>query len=191
MKRFAVCTINDEERLIDPPQPGQTAMKFYVRTDELYIIAEAHLATEHKGRNVIQTMTGVKYANVTKVAIQTFIDLCPTCPTKKRVERKGLTVKPMIFSQLNDRMQIDLVDMQTMADGEWKWILVCQDHLTKFIHLRPLKSKHAAAVAEHVLSIFLVFGAPTVLQSDNGREFCNAIIESLKETWPELTIVHG
>ncbi|KAE8739593.1 hypothetical protein FOCC_FOCC014909 [Frankliniella occidentalis] len=97
----------------------------------------------------------------------------------------------MVFNQPNDRMQIDLVDMQTMADGEWKWILVCQDHLTKFIHLRPLKSKRAIEVAEHVLSIFLVFGAPTVPQSDNGREFCNAIIDSLRETWPELKIVHG
>ena len=30
-----------------------------------------------------------------------------------------------------------------------------------------------------------------VLQSDNGRELCNAVIISMKELWPELHIVHG
>ncbi|XP_024877031.1 KRAB-A domain-containing protein 2-like, partial [Temnothorax curvispinosus] len=30
-----------------------------------------------------------------------------------------------------------------------------------------------------------------VLQSDNGREFANRIIEELKTMWPELSIVHG
>ena len=32
----------------------------------------------------------------------------------------------------NSRMQIDLVDFQSLPDGEYKWILNAQDHLTKF-----------------------------------------------------------
>jgi len=31
-----------------------------------------------------------------------------------------------------------------------------------------------------------VFGAPHILQSDNGREFTTSIITELKELWPEL-----
>lgn len=42
-----------------------------------------------------------------------------------------------------------------------------------------------------MLDIFLLFGAPCILQSDNGREFCNKLIDDLKVTWPELKIVHG
>lgn len=30
-----------------------------------------------------------------------------------------------------------------------------------------------------------------ILQSDNGREFVNKIIEGLKEMWDTLKIVHG
>ncbi len=41
-----------------------------------------------------------------------------------------------------------------------------QDHFTKFVHLRPLKSKTAAEVAWNLLDIFLTFGAPAILQSD-------------------------
>ena len=55
-----------------------------------------------------------------------------------------------------------------------------QDHLTKFVILRPLKAKTAVAIVHKVLDIFLSFGAPSILQSDNGREFVNQVIEGLK-----------
>jgi hypothetical protein len=45
-----------------------------------------------------------------------------------------------------------------------------EDHLTKFAVLRPLTSKLAAEVGFQLLDIFLLFGAPHILQSDNGRE---------------------
>lgn len=191
LKRFAVCTVNGEERLIVPLQ-GQQQMQFFVTTDQLYdVIAEAHLASEHKGRNVLMPMLQQKYKNVTKEAVQIYLELCPTCLLKKRVKKRGLTVKPMVFQELNDRWQIDLIDMQSSPDGEYRFIFNCQDHLTKFTHLRPLKTKTAVEVAENLLEIVLVFGAPSILQSDNGREFCNQIIESLRDMCPEMRIVHG
>jgi hypothetical protein len=57
--------------------------------------------------------------------------------------------------------------------------------------LRPLKSKTAAEVAYNPLDIFLILGAPMILQSDNGREFTANIITDLKSLWPHLKIVHG
>jgi transposase InsO family protein len=42
-----------------------------------------------------------------------------------------------------------------------------------------------------LMDIFLLFGAPHILQSDNGSEFTAQIISDLKELWPELVIVHG
>jgi hypothetical protein len=55
--------------------------------------------------------------------------------------------------------------------------------------LRP-SSKRAAGVAYKILlNIFLVFGAPHILQSDNGREFTAEIIKEV--LWPDLAIVHG
>jgi transposase InsO family protein len=41
------------------------------------------------------------------------------------------------------------------------------------------------------MDIFLLFGAPHILQSDNGSEFTAQIISDMKELWPELVIVHG
>jgi hypothetical protein len=33
----------------------------------------------------------------------------------------------------------------------------------------------------HLLDIFLTFGSPKILQSDNGREFTAQVIEELKD----------
>jgi len=96
----------------------------------------------------------------------------------------------MISSEMNWRCQIDLIDIQTQPDGDYKFICVYQDHLTKFV-IRPLRHKSAEAVANVLLDIFTLFGTPAILQSDNGRKFVNKIISELCTMWKDLKIVHG
>ncbi|XP_054272927.1 KRAB-A domain-containing protein 2-like [Macrosteles quadrilineatus] len=81
--------------------------------------------------------------------------------------------------------------MQSEPDGEYKFILNYQDHLTKFVVLRPLKTKTADEVSDVLLDIFCLFGAPYILHSDNGREFCNRVIENLARKWSAIKLVHG
>jgi transposase InsO family protein len=69
--------------------------------------------------------------------------------------------------------------MQSLPDKDFKWILNYQDHFTKFSILRSLKSKKAEETAKELLDIFLQFGAPSILQSDNGREFTATIIKEV------------
>ena len=65
-----------------------------------------------------------------------------------------------------------------------------QDHLTKCVQLRPVTPKRAPEIAYQMLDIFSIFGAPSILQSDNGREFVNSVITKLSEMWDGLKIVH-
>ena len=92
---------------------------------------------------------------------------------------------------MNSRAKIDLIDVQNQPDGELKWILVYQDHLTKFVQLRPVTSKRAPEIAYQLPDIFSIFGAPSILQSDNGKEFVNSVITELSAMWDGLKIVHG
>lgn len=63
-----------------------------------------------------------------------------------------------------------LYDMQSMPDRDFKFITNYQDHLTQFGVIECLLSKRAAEVAYKLLtSVFLIFGASHILQSDNGR----------------------
>ncbi|XP_025198496.1 KRAB-A domain-containing protein 2-like, partial [Melanaphis sacchari] len=105
--------------------------------------------------------------------------------------KKGLVIKPILSKTFNSRAQVDLIDMQSNKDGGFKFILVYQDHFTKFVSLRPLKTKTSSEVAYNLIDIFCIFGAPCILQSDNGREFVNHIINDLVLMWDDLKIVHG
>ena len=46
--------------------------------------------------------------------------------------------------------------------------------LMKFVQLYSVKSKRAPEIAYQLIVIFSIFGAPSILQSDNGRKFVNS-----------------
>lgn len=99
-------------------------------------------------------------------------------------------VKPIVTTNFNERCQIDLIDLQARPDGDKKFIMVYQDHLTKFVILNSLIQKTAVEVAKKLEDIFAIFGPPKILHSDNGREFANKIIFELSQK-SGIKIVHG
>ncbi|XP_071055094.1 KRAB-A domain-containing protein 2-like [Onthophagus taurus] len=192
LKHYDVLSVQGVEKLIVPLNNDFVDVIYYVHDDELFnILQELHTSTGHGDRDRMMKKTKEKYKNIVRTEILLFINLCAPCQMKQKREKKGIISKPMIFNDLNSRCQVDLIDYQSHADGKYRFVLVYQDHLTKFVILRPLESKRAEEVAYHLVDIFTTFGAPVVLQSDNGREFCNRIIEELKSLWPELKLVHG
>ena len=45
--------------------------------------------------------------------------MCEECQLKKRkIASKGLVVKPLLIKDFNSQGQVDLVDMQSMRDGD-------------------------------------------------------------------------
>ena len=134
----------------------------------------------------------VKYANILRDDVELVKSMCLECQKKmKRPMTKGVVVKPILTSEFASRGQIDLNDMQSMPHNIFRWIMVYQDHITKFCVLRCLTSKRATKVAFQLPDIFLLIGAPVILQSDNGSEFTAAVITELGSMWPDLKIVHG
>ena len=160
--------------------------------DTFDIIKRAHLSTGHGGRDRMIKELQKKYANITIKSIELFKYLCEECQKKrKRPMTKGVVVRPILSKEFSSRVQVDLIDIQSMAHMNCKWIMVYQDHLTKFCVLRPLTYKRAAEVAYQLVDVFLLFGASTILQSDNGSEFTANIITELKQLWPDMKLVHG
>jgi hypothetical protein len=47
---------------------------------------------------------------------------------KRKIASKGLVVKPLLSKDFNSRGQVDLVDMQSMSDGDFKFSMHYQDH---------------------------------------------------------------
>ena len=171
------------EKLIKKRDNYSVPPLYYVTIeDTLDIIKRAHLSTGHGGRDRMIKELQKKYANITTKSIELFKSLCEECQKKrKRPMTKGVVVRPILSKDFSSRGQVDLIDMQSMAHMNCKWIMVYQDHLTKFCVLRHLTSKRVAEVAYQLVDVFLLFGAPTILHSDNGSEFTANIITELKQ----------
>jgi hypothetical protein len=188
LKRFDFLDIGEMKQLVSR---GGT-VKSYLPIEKIYDFIEAfHLAVGHGGRDRLKMETARKYANVTTEMINTFLSMCETRQQKKTKKKKGLVSKPILHSEMNSLCQVDLIDMQSQADHEFKFIMVYRDHVTKFVLLRALQSKRAEEVAYQLTDIFLTFGALCILHSDNGREFVNSVIAELTTLWPKIKIVHG
>lgn len=148
------------------------------RETALAIIEDIHISCGHKGFRKTYDKVKENYCNITRAIVSEFIRQCERCAEKlKKKEKTGLVVKPIVSSDYNHRVQIDLVDYQSLSDGDYRFIFHYQDHLTKYHILRPLRSKTAVEVAHHLFGIFIDFGAPQILQSDNGREFTANVIK--------------
>ncbi|XP_052123370.1 KRAB-A domain-containing protein 2-like [Frankliniella occidentalis] len=130
-----------EERLIKPMQEGQTEGPLhYVKNGSLYDrINEVHKRINHGGRNKMMPALKETSANITQEAVSLFLSLCAICQSKK-IKKRGIVVKPLLFTKMNDRSQVDLIDFQSHPDEEFKH-MTYQDYLTKFVALNAMRNK--------------------------------------------------
>ena len=100
---------------------------------------------------------------------------------------------PVLSSGAMNQVQIDQVDMKnnevTVGSETFRYILVLLDVFSRFIFLRPMKSKSSSEVASILLHIFYDTGPPKRLQSDQGSEFKGAV-QQLMEIM-KVQIIHS
>ena len=59
------------------------------------------------------------------------------------------------------------------------------DIFSQFLFSRPLQIKETSEVAEHLLHIYIEYGPPDILQSDQGPEF-KGVVKLFKRTCMDL-----
>ena len=150
---------------------------------------------KHLGRDRLFAVLKQKYSGFSKDLIQVSLNSCNECQLQKcKKQLKSTVTKPIRSSNFASRVQIDLIDFQNTPEinRPCNFLMVYQDHLTKFVILRPLRNKSAVEVTDNLLDIFCLFGPPHILQSDNDREFKNVDLATMiREKWPECKIIHG
>ena len=97
-------------------------------------------------------------------------------------------IQPFAIAQAFERVHIDLIPMVKSRDG-YTFILSATDASTKFNACTPLRGKMATTVAMAIVTgLILPWGCPSILWSDQGTEFVNAVNRELTE---KLKISHG
>lgn len=105
--------------------------------------------------------------------------------------KRGKDDADFSIDRIMSRCEIEVVDMRSERAMDHDYLFIYEDQETKFVVLRPLRSKDVREVATELFDIFAIFGAPRVLQSKNGREFASEIVHELRSLWTDVKIVHG
>ena len=101
VRRFAILSVNNEERLVRPIDKASAEIRYYVTNEQLYdILRETHLALGHGGRNRMKNELRKKYCNITAEAIMVYLNNCVHCQKKTRTMKRGSFANPVLHSCL-------------------------------------------------------------------------------------------
>jgi hypothetical protein len=107
------------------------------------------------------------------------VDACIPCQ-RYNVERHGFHPLQSINALMPwDHIAIDLAGPFPTSPRGNNYLLVIVDVATRFVFLRCLRDKCAESVAQALFALFCDAGWPKVMQSDNGLEFVNQLVEKL------------
>ena len=65
----------------------------------------------------------------------------------------------------------------------FQYLSVITDYFSKYVFCKPLREATAEAIKKHLEEVFLRFGAPKLLISDNGKQYTSSQIKSLCEKY--------
>ena len=114
-------------------------------------------------------------------SVKDFIRKCPECSQTK--DDPKLTKAPLKHIEVSEPFVFWAMDymgpIKETARGN-KHILVLMDHFTKWCEAFPTKDQKASTVARILVSsVFSRFGPPTVLHSDQGRNFDSTLMHEI------------
>jgi hypothetical protein len=162
-----------------------------VTRDEIFnVIHKCHLRTKHSCRDTTWHEVKNSYVGISLPHIDLYIEGCTTCSTRKPL-KTPIARKHIMFLRFLTRVQVDLIDMKSRTDNDFRYIMHARDQFSKFSWAYPLVNKNAAGVAERLMTIFTQFGPPLILQSNNGHTFIATVISQLKHIWTDHRIING
>lgn len=77
-----------------------------------------------------------------------YLRLCVDCRKKSFYPNSGLVSKPILHCA-----QLDLIDMQSQNINYYRFIVNYRNHLTKFVVIKPLKTKQTEEIVNNLLGI--------------------------------------
>ncbi|KAF9761072.1 Transposon Tf2-11 polyprotein [Nosema granulosis] len=138
---------------------------------------------KHYGVNRFEEECNQFYFKIPRDIIRKVLSDCVVCSQSQPLKVKEKQVH-ILAKRLMERLMIDLIDMKKYKEENvgYSWILTIIEVYSKFSWVFPLKTKTGKEVAETLESFFYRFtGPPTILQSDNGKEFINSEMTALQE----------
>lgn len=93
--------------------------------------------------------------------------------------------------RINHRAQIDVIDIEEEESDDTKHILIYEEQQTNLVILKILKSKEVREVANQLVEIVTMIGAPRIIQSGHGRNHAEQVVREIRLMLRDFCVVHG
>ena len=123
--------------------------------------------------------------------IQHHIENCDICQRTRPYRRPAkVPLKPLPQPcNPNHRIHVDLFGPLIASDNQKRFILVITDSFTKYCELVAIENKEAQTVAQAIMDHWITrYSTPFEITSDQGKEFCNKLTQSL---FSKLSVLHN
>ena len=105
---------------------------------------------------------------------------CPHCIRFKSVKPAHGPMQVRLYQYPFHTLGVDYVGELLKSPSGNKWILTAVCPYSNYLCAMPVPEKTATTAAEAIFNdVFLLFGFPSILQSDRGGEFLNALLHRL------------
>lgn len=149
------------------------------------VLKTLHCGTEGGHLGQMKTMFKIEHryywSNMTK-DIRQFVSRCHTCQTvNKKFCNSGRELYPIPIErpEFFHFVAIDCITHLPESFAGNTNIIVATCKFTKFAFAKATADIKAPTVATYLYNLFCMFGWPSILLSDQGRESCNQIVDTL------------
>ena len=106
---------------------------------------------------------------------------CEVCQrSKRKFDKPAPSLHPIPVSDTWNKVGIDLIELPVSSNGN-RYCITLTDYFSKWAEAMPIPTKEARHVADFQYQMIFRHGCPEEIISDQGREFCNQVINRLEE----------
>ena len=144
------------------------------------ILQDIHLFGHFGAQAIVRELhsQGLHWTNVYEDA-KRLVSSCIECQKHNISKRGWHPLKNVVAMQPMSQVSIDLAGPLTPTFDGYVYIMVITDVCTKYIIIRPLKTKESTSIARELIKVFGDYSFPLVVQSDHGAEFENSVLQAI------------
>lgn len=154
------------------------------------LIQPVHLNYAHANDRYMLPLLQKDYYGIVREMLRAYTNTCIGCQETKKVVNEQ-PVKPIISNLPRERILLDLINMNQFnkdfknmkKEDIYHYILTIIDHYSNFTMVYAQKTKSEKETTRNVANYIRIFGAPKIMQMDNGLEFVNDVIKQLFKSY--------
>lgn len=161
-------------------QDGFKEFICYWEAQKIQYILKLEHEIGHPGITKMKSLINLKYYGISSAEITKYVNRCIVYKRYNPISTVQ-NINQIIADHKYQRYQMDCIDLTYAKElNERKsYVLTVIDCYTKYAWCFPHKEKTEANVESHLKYIFMNFGQPEILHSDNGKEFENKNVKEL------------